>query len=126
MLKQEIETIDIDIEEMNIIEREISKFPFPVCNFSGRNVIFNKLAREYVPSRFFKWYINDEWCVLRPCDPGEPNTYKMHLTNKKTSPIAQLPVALRGNKLMFGYHKLYKTKNGIAFKRYELLEEGGR
>ena len=125
MIKEEIETIDIDIEGMSIFYNDRgAKFRFPVCNISAKNrAFFNGAAFPYLPE-YFKWYVNDEWCILRPCDQKDRHAYKMGA--RDCCGVATLPALLDGGKLMCGYHKLYKTKNGIAFKRYELLEEGGR
>lgn len=121
----ELENIEIDIS----CTKEINKFcglgerhRFPTITIGKGYCYFNKAAKPFVPA-YFNWRVNDEWVVLVPCTSGMANAYK----RIKNGPglWATFPKALNMSRLMYGVHKLYKTKAGLCFKRYETVDERG-
>lgn len=122
----EMEELDLDLEGFEeVANNNFYRFPFPAITICSTACWFNKAADPYVPD-YFTWYVNDEWCVLKPCDPGTHAAYKSWVRmpeGKYRMKYCLFPSELQGNALMLGSHKLYKTKHGgIAFKRYEKLE----
>lgn len=114
---------EFDFDELDLIEKEIGgiNYDFPVITVGNTHVYFNSKAFPYIPE-YFKWYVNDEWCVMKISSSNEKNAYKSWSHRKIRAKLATLPIALRNEKTIIGTHKLYKTKNGLAFKKFEFVE----
>ena len=54
---------------------------------------------------------------------NDKHAYKTWAHRKIRAKIATLPIALQNEKTIIGTHKLYKTKNGLAFKKFEFVNE---
>ena len=120
-----IETVNLEDEVFTSItdirKHNNGRMPYPIpCVHIGKTVLsFPKKGREYAP-RSFKWLVNDEWLVMQECKETSPRAW---FTSKSSDGQIQcrVPAALKDDKKIIGLHKIYKTKDGIAFKRYEIL-----
>lgn len=116
----EIEEVELDLELLDEINKLNNHVTFPAINIFKDTVYFNAAASKYVPT-YFKWRINDDWCVLVASDSGDRNVYKSW-KGPYEAILCRFPSEISPSYFMMkGLHKLYKTKNGIAFKRYEKL-----
>lgn len=120
-----IETVNLEDEVFtslnDVIKRNNGSKPYPIpCVHIGKTVLsFSKKGREYAP-RSFKWLVNEKWLVMQECKETEPSAW---FTSKSGDGQIQcrVPSSLKDDKRIIGLHKIYKTKDGIAFKRYEIL-----
>lgn len=120
---QDAEQIDLDFSDFEEVEKLSGinvRFTFPVIYIGKQTCFFNRAATPLVPV-YFKWKINDEWCVLVPCTKDERGAYKSWKDSNKHSKI-RFPAEISTSVGMRGVHKLYKTKNCLCFKRYEMIE----
>lgn len=119
--------LEFGLGDLEVIERlnNTTVFPFPVVHASKEMLIFNSLAEEHLPaSAWIKWFASTEYIVGVPASPSERNAFKIAYPNKKRRCLtARFPDAMSKDRgLKEGYYKLYKYKDGIAFKRYEPLQ----
>jgi hypothetical protein len=115
--------IDIDFESLTDVQKlfgRSQKYNFPAVTVYKDTIYFNRAAEKYAPM-YYRWRINEEWCVLTPSNSDDKQAYKSWHSNNCL--YARLPVGLRGSNLMRGIHKLYKCGNSLAFKRYEFVED---
>lgn len=119
--------LEFGINDLEVIERlnNTTAFPFPVVHASKEMLIFNSLSEKYLPaSAWIKWFASTEYIVGVPASPSERNAFKITYPNKRRRCLtARFPDAMSKDRgLKEGYYKLYKYKDGIAFKRYEPLQ----
>lgn len=118
---EEIENL-IEEEEFEAICKNVSKFQFPAI-YLGKTfnqIVFNSYASELVPD-YIEWFASTNYVIGIPAKANGKNAFKTW--GPKKSRTACAPVALVKEKgLKPGYYKVYKYKNGFAFKRYEQLE----
>lgn len=119
--------LEFSLDDLEIIERlnNTIAFPFPVVRASKQMLIFNSLSKKYLPaSAWIKWFASTEYIVGVPASPSERNAFKVSYHNQsKHCACSRLPQAMSKDRgLKEGYYKLYKYKDGIAFKRYEPLQ----
>lgn len=124
-LEEAIESVDLGGEGFETVSRKTTKYDFPVASVNKHGlIIFNTLAAQHVPDRF-TWRFNDKWAVLDRCY-SSGRAYRStpyQSTTGKFCSQCRIPrnFALEGG-IMEGTHKVYKTKNGIAIMRFEVLE----
>lgn len=119
---------ELNLDEFEVIERGLAKFHYPVAYLSPKNntIGFNTAAKPLIPN-CLKWLCNSEYIVAIPADKAEPNTFLTHNPHKRGEnfTIAAFPTIMRNEKKVKpGYAKLYKFKDGFAFKRNERIEIG--
>lgn len=117
-----LEELEIDESELELISKtRNSKFDFPVIGISQQAVFFNRYAVDMVPPRI-KWFTTSEYVIGIPAARDDRDGY---ITRKVWNEVVvHFPVPLRKQKkIKPGHYKLYKYKDGFAFKRYEQLEE---
>ena len=124
------ELFDIDLGDLEeIIKQKLAQYDYPVIHFSTSGVLFNKPCNAFLQGiETIKWFVSSEYIVALPANAGERNAYSLHQTGSKKhgnrSSAASFPAQLRNEKkLHMGYYRLYKYKNGFAFKRYEPIDE---
>lgn len=121
------------MEEIIITENieEIQKFGFdnrfdyPVITIGEKTIYFNKLS-ECLVKDAVRWATAGEYVIGLPCDKSANNAFTIRKApHNAAGKIAVFPSALRdGKKIQPGTYKLYKFKDGFAFKRYEPIKEG--
>lgn len=123
-------------EELTEIPKNFTKFSFPavtICRRYGEKsanhstiLYFNAKTKPYLPDRV-KWYVTSEYIIMMPSDDPAAwriNRNKMHGCTKATFAQAVLPSEIAKEKrIKPGTYKLYKYKEGLAFKRYERIAE---
>ena len=119
--------LEFGLNDLEVIERLNNQtvFPFPVVHASKSMLIFNSLAEEHLPtSAWIKWFASTEYIVGMPAKPSERNAFKIaYPTARRHCLTARFPDAMAKDRgLKEGYYKLFKYKDGIAFKRYEPLQ----
>lgn len=117
---ENIEEVFLDITDFEIVEKLFRARKSPSICVGKTSCYVNITGAPFIP-KFFKWYVNEEWCCLKKCDEEEKNAYKARTitAGKSFYTLIRLPSALEGAVTFRGLHKLYKTKDGVAFKKYE-------
>lgn len=121
------------MEEIIITENleEIQKFGFanrfdyPVITIGEKTIYFNRFA-EHLLKDAVRWATAGEYVIGLPCDRKASNAFAARKpATGAPGKIAVFPSALRDEKkIQPGTYKLYKYKDGFAFKRYEPIKEG--
>lgn len=123
------ESVLID-EELEAILKNIGKYQFPVAHLiivdgNNRNfqMQFNRVASPLVPD-YIKWFVSTNYVIGLPAHKDGTDVFKSWPTTRRSNnKTTTVPSALvREKKIKPGNYKIYKYKNGFAFKRYELLE----
>lgn len=119
--------LEFGLDELEVIEKlnNSTMFPFPVVHASKEMLIFNSLSEKYLPSSaWIKWFASTDYIIGIPAKQSDRNAFKIAYPNKKRRCLtARFPDAMSKDRgLKEGYYKLYKYKDGIAFKRYEPLQ----
>ena len=118
-------------EEFEEIVKTIGKYQFPVVHLSivdgnSRNyqMVFNKHATQLVPD-YIKWFVSTNYVIGLPVSKDSKNAFKSWQSNRQSyNKSTTVPSALvREKKIKPGDYKIYKYKDGFAFKRYEQLED---
>lgn len=115
--------INEEIEEVEKIHY-VQRFNFPAATFGKNTIYFNKAASDIVP-RFIKWGTTSEYVVGLPGKEMARNVFAVRPYRQNCKGrVAAFPRELRREKkIREGNYRLYKYKNGIAFKRYEQIGE---
>ena len=117
---------NLEVEEVNRSRRGFGMHhEYPVCHVGDTHIVFNAETQKILPmqTKAIKWFTNNEYVVILPTVRGDRNAYIMdvHKGGRPTR-TAFIPAALvNEKKLPQGYRRLYKYKNGVAFKRYETI-----
>ena len=120
--------IDEEIEEVEKRSASYSKYDFPVVTLfhtaSNYSIYFNTRAARYVPGRI-KWGVTSEYVIGLPAKETDKNSYPVRTCKESfAGKQSYFPSSLRNEKkIRSGQYRLYKYKDGIAFKRYEQLSE---
>lgn len=132
LMDEKMEEVIIDEEEEEI-EKQYSvtaqRFLFPVATISiGKSacITFNKAACEIIPENI-RWATTATYVIGLPTTASDRNGFKTRRISRRPNQRgyvqAHLPVVLvKEKKLQAGYYRLYKYKDGFAFKRYERME----
>ena len=118
--------LDFSLDELEIIKKANSIFDYPVAYLSKNRecICFNSASESFIP-RYIKWLCNSEWIIAVPASASDRNAFKTRTASRSDSSTRAtvFPVIMsREKKVKPGYAKLYKFKDGFAFKRYERLE----
>ena len=118
-------SIDFGPEELELIKKlsHVGKFQFPVVLVGETAIGFNRFASALVPDTV-KWFCSGEYIIGLPGNGNDPDCFRAHFINSKNGcRSTSFPAAMREKKVKKGYYKVYKFRDGFAFKRYEPLEE---
>lgn len=116
------EIIEIN-EEFEAIRKNLcSRFSEPVAYLGDLRINFNTAAKQLVPDRI-EWFVSSNYVIGIP-SKSVTKGYSTFKPNKRASVCSTaFPSELKNaKKVKNGYYKLYKYKDGFAFKRYEPLE----
>lgn len=115
-----IEEIVIEDEtQLEEVERFGTRSDTPCVNIQRDTMYFNKSAANLL-NRYVKWYTTADYVIAIPNSKADKNTYLINMKARMSS----VPAILRSKKVKNGTYKLYKYKDGFAFKRYEQLSKG--
>ena len=132
LMDEKMEEILID-EETEEVEKlygiTARRFSFPVVTVSigkGESITFNKAASLIVPE-YIRWSTTATYVIGLPTTADDKNGFKTRCITRRPNQRgyiqAHFPVVLaREKKIQAGYYRLYKYKDGFAFKRYERME----
>ena len=115
---EELEILE-EIETVKKMNGFMEKFDYPVVYFNKTFCCFNSKC-TFVP-RFIRWGVTTNYIIGLPASKGDKDAYSAR--GKDGAVTAYFPSALKNEKkLKEGWYKLYKYKDGFAFKRYEPIE----
>ena len=84
--------------------------------------VFQQSGKKYVEDvQFVKFRTSTEYVVIVPTEEKTRTAFKLGTYTNGAKAIAY-PTNLKGCKIKRGVYKLYKYKDGFAFKRYEPLK----
>ena len=115
------EELDLDGEELEQISKKFGTlFNFPAIHI-GNDVIYYNIASRSIVPKYIKWFTTHEYIIGLPTTKDDKNGYKVRADQYTT--FSSFPAEIRDvKKVKPGYYKLYKYKDGFAFKRYEQCE----
>ena len=125
--------MDFELEELKLYEeledveraRTAMRYPFPTVTITPHNIIFNLMCNSFLDGVVFLHIsTSPNYVVMQPVDKASIANFKLSRQNRKYGNRSlTIPAALREKKIQRGNYKLYKAKDGWAFKRYEPLGE---
>ena len=119
-----MEELLLDLGELEEVEKFFtsSSLRIPVVHVGALAVSFNKACRELL-GEAVRWFTTSEYVIGLPANRGDKNAFSLKTTaSGACMRSAYIPAVLRREKKIgIGYYKLYKYKNGFAFKRYEQI-----
>ena len=99
------------------------RIPYPACFVGDKRVTINaKAVKAFKPKPTgVKWLINNDYLFLFPTDERDRNAFSVEYgRNGKGCLTVIIPKVLAEERRMTpGYRKVFKYRDGIAFKRYE-------
>ena len=115
-MSKPFEEILISDEELEEIEKRFSVYSdTPMVNV-GSQLYFNMAAASVIP-KTVRWYTTSSLVIGLPTDEADIRGFKTRLVGVGIQ--ASVPSGLREKKVHRGLYKVYKYKDGFAFKRYE-------
>lgn len=120
-----IEELDIDLAGLEEIGRATQGFHFPVATVGGKTIYFNIHSAPLLGDAI-RWLSTPEYIIGLPAARGTKNAFNISTSKHRKHGAeyftARFPDALKyEKKIQPGYYKLYRYKNGFAFKRYERI-----
>ena len=116
-----IEEISIG-EELEALGKHHTELDYPAVSISSGWLYFNKYCLPLIGPAV-EWFINDKYVVGLPAKKGAANSYAMTIPARKNARITSLNIAMRQKGIKDGVYRVYKYKDGFAFKRYEPIKE---
>jgi len=108
---------DEDLESIHK-SKVVTRLGVPCLSVGPCHIHFNRLAKEIIPD-YVLWYITSSYVIGLPAHRRSANAYKVREHNGGLS--TKFPAELKSKMVTKGLYKVYKYKNGFAFKRYEPL-----
>ena len=127
---ESMEFIDIENDDFEEIERRRAQniYKFPTVGVYGTTLGFNIAAYPLLDGwTHICFYTTPEYVIMTKASKNERNAFALrrYFARESTGYCNQnvtIPADLKEKKLRHGVYKLYKCKQGLAFKRYEPLE----
>ena len=122
-----IEFITID-EDLDEVKKAIAceQFQFPVISIRGRSMYFNRPARELLENagaKALRYYTSTNYVIIEPQTTKSFGAFAAPNWKNTNGASVTLPsVLVNEKKIRAGYYKLYRYKDGFAFKRYEPID----
>ena len=120
-----MEELFIELDELEEVEKMLRSniFAFPAMHVGDGQCTFNRFCAPLL-GEYVQWFTTPEYVIGLPAKKGERNAFKVQGTIVTGRCInTTFPIVLKTEKkIMSGYYKIYKYKNGFAFKRYEQLD----
>ena len=116
----EFEELNFEEEDLEEVEKKFRYYiNYPLVNV-GQHLYFNKASAEIIPE-FIKWFTTSTLVIGLPTDEHDKNGFRTRKV--RGAVVANLPTVIgKGKKLKRGLYKIYKYKDGFAFKRYEQVK----
>ena len=116
-----MEELQLDFGDDELESVEKYKYGFPTVHVMPDCIYFNSCASPYVP-KAIRWFSTAEYIIGLPAN-AEKGSFKVsNCPSTKDTKRTSFPVSLREKRVRCGVYKLYKYKDGVAFKRYEPIE----
>ena len=123
-----MEEIDLGVDEPEEVKRKLARFDFPVVTLTKDSKYFyaNLLAKKLFDSfKRVRFFTTPQYVIFSDAKGDTKNSFAikecMNKGNATPYYMITCPTNLKEKKLRPGYYKLYKCKQGFAFKRYEAL-----
>ena len=118
----EFEDLEILEDELEVVEKNFLKLNFPAVHVGKHVMYFNVIAKKVVPE-WIEWHTTPDYIVGLPTDAKNKNSYHSRLSNRCNGLLTTFPSKLKTEKaLQCGVYKIYRYKDGFAFKRYEKIK----
>ena len=119
----EFEELALENEELELIEKRCLKVNVPLVYVPKNpyNLYFNVASSAIIPE-FIKWYTTTNLVIGLPSSEKDKDHYPTfrNLMKNGGGITTRFPsVLIHQKKVKPGYYKIYKYKDGFAFKRYE-------
>lgn len=127
-MENNLQSIELD-GEFELIQKACGGmlFAYPVLHISDgrRTISFNRAAKALFPENVTKMFMVTfkDYVAVLP-DNHRVSGNNLFSYHARTGSVT-CPAALRGKKILPGYYKLYRCKDGIAFNRYERMDKYG-
>ena len=120
----EIEELFED-EELEAIEKYARKWDIPAICVCESTIYFTSSSLEIIPERI-RWFTTSSLVIGLPACEADVDGFKVRRSEKHQGVTTHFPTALKRKKVKLGTYKIYKYKDGFAFKRYEpiMLRKG--
>ena len=124
-----MEELNINLCELEEITKMFrnSKYDFPTISVGTSTIYFNTYCSPLLEGKgAVKWFASTAYIIGIPVKNLENNAFTIVKQTHKNCGgyLAHFPAKLKQEKkIQPGYYKLYKYKDGFAFKRYEPLTE---
>lgn len=109
-------------EDLELVEKLVGRsvgYPAVTVSNKSNQMYFNKHAWALLP-KHVKWLTTTDYVIALPADEKDRNAFSVRREPECLGAQTFFPVALRKEKkIKDGTYKLYKYKDGVAFKRYE-------
>ena len=105
-------------EDLEEIQKGVNIYDFPAVFVGEGRIYFNRASTQFLQGvHAVRFYTSTNYVVMEPALKGGASSFtiiRQTVTN---------PSALKAKAVKNGWYKLYRCKNGFAFKRYEQLGE---
>ena len=125
----ELEELNLDGLDLEEIKRFMGGYPFPAITAARDYFYCNKPFSNLLTAKgynYIKFYITPDYVILSPSSEVVENGYKISHSHGNVDwdvLTVKLPASMKEKKIRTGVFKIYKCKQGYAFKRYEPLTE---
>ena len=93
---------------------------FPCITVCDHTFYFNRISNAIIPKRL-KWFATSELIIGLPASEVDVNSFTVRNYTHSSGKVTTFPSFMQQKKIKHGVYKLYKYKDGFAFKRYEPL-----
>lgn len=126
-MNEELESLELDGLDFDEIERGLnaSKYSFPTITVGEQTLYFNTAFAKYLKgAKYVNFRISTEYIVIHESE--EKSKYSFRLGKFGNGAFGCIhPSNMKEKKIKRGVYKIYRFKDGFAFKRYEPLEVYG-
>lgn len=123
----DLEELQLDEELEDIFRCQTGfRFDFPVISVGGHHMYFNSISSDLIKDvKYVTIQTSPSYVIIRPAARLSTNAFTLTNTNTSVRAVV-IPASLEEKKLKKAVYKLYKYKDGWAFKRYEPIEGSSR
>lgn len=126
-MNEEFESLELDGLEFDEIEKAKggAKYEFPTITLGEYTLYFNAAFSKFFEDvEYVKFKASTEYVLIEPAKKRDRSTFRVNRWTHAMRGTAY-PANLKEKKIKRGIYKIYRYKDGFAFKRYEPLEVYG-
>lgn len=123
---KELEVLNLDGLDFEEIERNLGGYPFPAVTTTNEYFYINMAFANILDAenaKYIKFYVTPDYVILSPSSEVVNNSYKIchwiQAGRTAACMTVKIPANMKEKKIATGVYKIYKCKQGYAFKRYE-------